>query len=322
MAPSKRSYDLKKNQRTHELVSRLESEVKSMKAPLPTMVPRRDAQRLWGFTEKDLKLLDSSAILSSKRGQRGIYYSELDLRALQDQIDMSSLVEPDMIPEVVIKRQLPMKALNLDMLRLFAIRGKQPRSKGKETFMYMKDEVERCLNVRFVTREMAEYVDYIHQDKVPRMLQLELPDPQYGVKLSGDVYCQAKLCYFGERIVQKILPELNLCTEVEGTSQVSAQEYPCSRRSKNPYRQVCVSKNLNQQVSGSQNSDQQESSPQDPEEQDVFESHNLVHLESGSQYLEKQVSGQNPRGERLVSNEASDLMYGSLGFQAYGELGV
>ena len=103
MAPSKRSYDLKKNQRTHELVSRLESEVKSMKAPLPTMVPRRDAQRLWGFTEKDLKLIDSSAILSSKRGQRGIYYSELDLRALQDQIDMSSLVEPDMIPEVVIR---------------------------------------------------------------------------------------------------------------------------------------------------------------------------------------------------------------------------
>ena len=79
-------------------------------------------------------------------------------------------------------------------------------------------------------------------------------------------------------------------------------------------------------MSGSQNSDQQESGSQDLE-QEVFESPNLVHQVSCSQYLEKQVSGQNRKGERPVSNdlsspEGSDLMYGSLGFQAYGELGV
>ena len=69
------------------------------------MVSRKDAFRKWGFSEKiqhleielhiilfkkseklifqDLELISSSVVMSSKRGQYGVFYSAADLQALK-----------------------------------------------------------------------------------------------------------------------------------------------------------------------------------------------------------------------------------------------
>ena len=64
--------------------------------------------------------MDDSGVLSVRRGKKGIFYSETALRyfrmlhislntnnfyrALQDHIAVTTLVEPNMIPEVLIRR--------------------------------------------------------------------------------------------------------------------------------------------------------------------------------------------------------------------------
>ena len=85
-------------------------------------------------------------------------------------------------------RQLPKKAFDLLRLRFFAVRGKQPGQKGKETFMYHKvvylnqmnyvlmfifiqEDVERCLNIKFISQEMKEGIDYILYEKWVGLLE-------------------------------------------------------------------------------------------------------------------------------------------------------
>ena len=43
-------------------------------------------------------------MVSFRRGQPGIFYSEIDLMALMDNLLAVSVVDPEMIPEAMIKR--------------------------------------------------------------------------------------------------------------------------------------------------------------------------------------------------------------------------
>ena len=52
MAPSKRTFDVKKNTRTFNLKIKLMQEKKTMIDPLPSMVSRKDAFRLFGLQEQ------------------------------------------------------------------------------------------------------------------------------------------------------------------------------------------------------------------------------------------------------------------------------
>jgi len=171
------------------MASKLENDC-FMESPLSTMVSRKDAMRVWGFTEQDLRSLDNSAVLSVRRGQDGIFYTPIQLRSLRDHISETSRLDRDMIPEVVIRRQIPKSDLDLEHLRFFAKSGKLPGRKGPETYMYRKEDVQRCLAVEFITLEM----------RVPVHIQIEFPEPKYGLKLFGPLYGPSKLCYFGKDV--------------------------------------------------------------------------------------------------------------------------
>merc|ERR1719186_2160144 len=148
------------------------------------------------MSDKDLTLVDNSAYISSKWGQEGIFYPEAEMRALQQHLRDVSVVEPDMIPEVMIKRQVPKRKLHLEQLRLLAVRGKRPGQKGRETFFYKKEDVEKCLKLKLISEHDREGTDFITFDKVSPILQLELPTPKLGMKVFCPVYSQAQLCYF------------------------------------------------------------------------------------------------------------------------------
>ena len=47
---------------------------------------------------QDLELISSSAVMSSRRGQYGVFYSTADLLALKDHVVATAEVTYDMIP--------------------------------------------------------------------------------------------------------------------------------------------------------------------------------------------------------------------------------
>lgn len=202
MAPTSRNSTKDLNTRTQNLVSCLKKEPSKVLAyPPDTFVVRRKAFRDWGLTEKDLKLLDESAYLSKKRGKEGVYYSRGDIRALFQHSKDTKLVTEDMIPEVVIKRSLPKKMVDLDRLRLRSVRGKKPRSRGRETYFYKKEDVEDCLSIRVIKDEQVG-VDYIPSERVPVILQLEMTPTKFGLVLPapGQMSMKAELCYFQPQV--------------------------------------------------------------------------------------------------------------------------
>jgi len=216
MAPTTRESTKELNSRTENLVTALKQDPSKVLAyPPDTFVVRRKAFRDWGLSEKDLKLLDESAYLSKKRGKEGVYYSKGDIRALLQHCKDTNLVEDDMIAEVVIKRSLPKKLVNLERLRLRSVRGKKPRSRGRETYFYKKKDVEECLNVKVIQDEQ-DGVDYIRSERVPTILQLELPSPKYALMLPapGQMVMKAELCYFqpevGELLRSPLMRQVDL----------------------------------------------------------------------------------------------------------------
>ena len=49
-----------------------------------------------------------------------------------------ALGSEDLIPEVVINRQLPKRQVNLALLRPLSVRGRKAGSRGRETYLYKK----------------------------------------------------------------------------------------------------------------------------------------------------------------------------------------
>lgn len=197
MAPTTRSYDVQKRESGEELVASLKQDPsRNLAYPPSSFVTRREAFRKWGLNYKDLEALSAVAYVTKNQGQEGVYYPEAEIRALKQHIEDSAEVQPDMIPEVMIRRQVPKKKLKLEELRHMGVRGRKAGHKGRTTLYYKKKDVERCLDLKVITDKMQEGVDYILFKKVPAMLTLQLPSPSLGIKTYGQVYNQAQLYYF------------------------------------------------------------------------------------------------------------------------------
>jgi len=151
--------------------------------------------------------LKASAIVATKLGQEGIFYPLEDIQSLKN--SKINPVTADMVPENLIRRQLPRDFKTpgmFDRLRKFAATwelpghvGTREGHKGRPTYFYTKEVLKRELGIEVITEEMKEGIDYLEFSSVLIEARAELNYPPLAINV-GLPSERAKRCYFREQV--------------------------------------------------------------------------------------------------------------------------
>jgi len=172
-----------------------------------TFVSITDAKRKYKLCDEDLQSLKGRAIVATKFGQEGIFYPLEDVESLKN--SKINPVTADMIPENLIRRQLPRDFKTAGMferLRKFAATwelpghvGTREGHKGRPTYFYTKEVLKRELGLEVITEEMEEGIDYLEFSSVLIEARAELSHPPLALNV-GSPSERAKRCYFREQV--------------------------------------------------------------------------------------------------------------------------
>jgi len=200
MAKTKRTRNIARNTKAELLKEEIKRDPNRVLAYIPvTFVSRKCAFRSYKLTEDDLSNLNHVAVIGEKKGHDGIFYPLGDIRALAKNKEDWSMIDESMIPESMIRKQIPKNHFDTDYLkrfREFGVYGTRNGHKGKNTFFYTEDDIERELDLKVITCKMVEGKDYIKERSVPDDV-LPALDPPYMCLWSDGSNGMIEPCFLG-----------------------------------------------------------------------------------------------------------------------------
>jgi len=210
-----------------------------------------EVTRKFNLSDDDLLPLKGAAVVATRYGQEGVFYPLEEIESLNS--SKINTVTADMIPENLIRRQLPRDSKfpgMFEKLRPFSSTwelpnhvGRREGHKGRPTYYYTQDVLKRELGLEVITKEMVEGIDYLEMTSVLIEVRAELSYPPLAINV-GVPSDRARRCYFREQVEyigtrwnKKLTRKSTRCAAVQKSLNSNTDQQDLSLETTTDYQQ-------------------------------------------------------------------------------------